>query len=217
MSASPSPLRAASPLWDAVGFLLGLALAIALSWQPRDLIWSLWLSSLVLGYATIVLGITGAVRRSATGGLATAGSGVLGLFLLAFFTVHFGGFHAVHAVFLCVFFPLHPAAHGAFPLTWETLGTVVASYWPWLLSAAIAERAALLQAWRSEGGDAKTGGLAGFNPMGPYRNVIRMHLLIFFFAGAHFAGLGGAWVLAVVFAVYFFPWRLLKTAPPEPS
>lgn len=218
MSPPPSPLRADSPLWDLAGFLLGLALAIALSWQPRDLIWSLWLSSLVLGYATIVLGIVGAVRRCATGPLAGLGAGLLGLFLLAFFTVHFGGFHFVHGVFLCVFFPLRPMAGGGFPLTGEIIATVIASYWSWLLVAAIAERGALLQAWRgggdgradagAEGGD--SGGLAGFNPMGPYRNVIRMHLLIFFFAGAHFAQLDGMWVLAVVFAVYFFPWRLLR-------
>jgi hypothetical protein len=36
-----------------------------------------------------------------------------------------------------------------------------------------------------------------------------MHLLIFFFAFAHFAGLDNFAVYAVVYAVYFFPWRLL--------
>ena len=46
--------------------------------------------------------------------------------------------------------------------------------------------------------------------MAPYKNVIRMHLLIFFFAAAHFARLDNFLVYAVVYAAYFFPWRLLK-------
>jgi len=44
--------------------------------------------------------------------------------------------------------------------------------------------------------------------MGPYRNVVRMHLMIFFFAFAHFAKLENFAIYAVVYAVYFFPWRM---------
>ena len=46
--------------------------------------------------------------------------------------------------------------------------------------------------------------------MAPYRNVVRMHLLIFFFAFTSMAGADGALVYGVVYAVYFFPWRLLR-------
>ncbi len=46
--------------------------------------------------------------------------------------------------------------------------------------------------------------------MAPYKNVIRLHLLIFFFAFASFAKLESFWVYAVVYAVYFFPWRLVR-------
>lgn len=49
----------------------------------------------------------------------------------------------------------------------------------------------------------------------PYTNVIRMHVLIFFFAGAHFVGLESIWVFGVVYLVYFFPWRLLKKTSTE--
>ena len=42
-----------------------------------------------------------------------------------------------------------------------------------------------------------------------YANVVRMHLLIFFFVGAAFLHLDNAFVYAVVFAIYFLPWRLL--------
>ena len=51
---------------------------------------------------------------------------------------------------------------------------------------------------------------AGDNMMTSYKNVIRLHLLIFFFAFASFAKLQSFWVYTVVYAVYFFPWRLLK-------
>ena len=37
-----------------------------------------------------------------------------------------------------------------------------------------------------------------------------MHLLIFFFAAVHGAGVDGFAVYAVVYAVYFLPWRLLR-------
>ena len=46
--------------------------------------------------------------------------------------------------------------------------------------------------------------------MTPYRNVVRLHLLIFFFAAAHVLKLESFLVYAVVYAVYFFPWRLVK-------
>jgi hypothetical protein len=46
-----------------------------------------------------------------------------------------------------------------------------------------------------------------------------MHVLIFFFFFAHFAKLENFAVYAVVYAAYFFPWRLLRrpetpAAPP---
>jgi hypothetical protein len=39
---------------------------------------------------------------------------------------------------------------------------------------------------------------------------MRMHLLLFFFFFAHFAGLENFAVYAAVYAVYFFPWRLAR-------
>jgi hypothetical protein len=41
----------------------------------------------------------------------------------------------------------------------------------------------------------------------PYLNVIRMHLLIFFFALCHFLKVDSFMVYAVVYSVYFFPWK----------
>ena len=51
----------------------------------------------------------------------------------------------------------------------------------------------------------------------PYKNVARMHVLIFFFFFAHFARLENFAVYAVVYAAYFFPWRLVRRSAAEPT
>ncbi len=44
-------------LLDLLAFAAGLGMAWAFGWQAKDLVWGLWLSSLVVGYTTIVVGI----------------------------------------------------------------------------------------------------------------------------------------------------------------
>ena len=120
-AAAPAPRGRWAEAWpDALAFAGGLVLAWRGDWQTGDLIWSLWLSSLVVGYALIVWSLTAPLRDLRRGlaaetvqrtGLAPklATFGVIGagtLFGLVFFTVHFGGFHFVHSVFLNVFFPV---------------------------------------------------------------------------------------------------------------
>jgi hypothetical protein len=214
---------------DALAFAAGLAMAWRAKWTAGDLVWSLWLSSLVVGYATILWTIfrpvlavvrgewrAGAlsVRLPAQPSVLPAGAGTLvlvvgGLFLLAFFTVHFGMFHFGHSQFLAMFFPINTGTgvrRGMIGLS--TYLEVARRYWWFLPSAFVAERGAFLR------GSAVPGGL-----MAPYRNVVRMHVLIFFFAFAHFARLDNVAVYAVVYAVYFFPWRLVRrelAAEPTP-
>jgi hypothetical protein len=222
---------------DALAFGVGLGLAWFLRWETTDLVWSLWLSSLVVGYAMIVWTISRGLREFAgnasadlapgrttgkvmVGGMLLAGA----LFMLAFFTVHFGGFHLGHSVFLNLFFPVHSGDVGLGPWPgWETYGEVVARYWIFLPVAFIAERAAFKAPTPHEFDDGsvtveaiarrKARNLAGDGGgamMAPYKNVMRMHLLIFFFAGAHAAKADNFLVYTVVYAVYFFPWRLLR-------
>lgn len=196
---------------DLTGFLLGIGLAWALGWQTTDLVWGLWLSSLVIGYATIVLGIARARTAASSRSPAAIGSK---LFLLVFFTVHFGMFHFVHSLFLNMFFPVLPEPAMQFVPGLAGYGHVFATYWPWLAVAAIAERRTLLAAMAPQdrvvgavGAVPPASGRHGFNPMQPYANVVRMHLLIFFFAGTAALGLHGFGIYAVVYAVYFWPWR----------
>lgn len=216
MPASPGPLRLASPLWDLSGFVLGLLLAWSFTWSTRDLIWSLWLSSLVIGSISLLVGIVGMVSRSWTSAGSAVGGVILGIFLICFFTVHFGVFHLGHSVFLQVFFPVMEFPKDTTPVSPELYRLVFASYWPWLAAAVIAERNLLVQAWRTPPAPGKpVHALEGFNPIRPYLNVVRLHLLIFFFAATHALKLDGFWIYAVVFAVYFFPWRLLRRKPAE--
>ena len=239
MSTQTSEDRWSSAWPDALAFALGLGVAWIAGWTTTDLVWSLWLSSLVVGYAAIVWTIVrpgvdivrGAWRDRALiqqlvhdrPGAAIASSAALvaiGLFMLAFFTVHFGGFHYVHSQFLHMFFPLDGGEAGrAGTAGMSAYVEVVRRYWLFLPSALLAERAAFARqpspgrddlsvtaaaiAARKAANARKVGPL-----MAPYRNVMRMHGLIFFFAFAHFARLDSFLVYAAVYGVYFFPWRL---------
>lgn len=220
---------------DALAFAGGLAMAWWGRWETTDLVWSLWLSSLVVGYAIIVWTLSSTAREFAVTavtdqtpnmGLAKASvGGLIGvglLFGLAFFTVHFGGFHFVHSVFLSQFFPISGdgVPHPGFP-GWSTYGEVLRRYWIFLPVAFLAERAAFgRRAPRPADSSVTAEAIArrklgrGGDLTAPYRNVIRMHVLIFFFAAAHFLRLENFLVYAVVYAVYFFPWRALRGESP---
>lgn len=227
---------------DALAFATGLAVAWLSGWTAADLVWTLWLASLVVGYAMIVWKIVrpavtigrGAWRdramvraamreRRPAPGLIVVGSVglVAGLLTLAFFTVHFGMFHFVHSQFLATFFPIgETAPAGSAGL--ETYLEVARRYWTFLPAAFLAERAAFVGGSDPVSRDrsvtaeaiaarkAENARRRGQGMMAPYRNVLRMHLLIFFFAFASFATLDHFAVYAVVYAVYFFPWRLVR-------
>lgn len=192
---------------DALAFVVGLAIAWFASWDTGDLIWSLWLSSLVVGYAMIVWSIFSRAWGR-------VGEMAGGLFLLAFFTVHFGMFHFVHSMFVHQFFPLEGGGREG-PDYFE----VLRRYGIWLPVAFFAERAAFSRppvrvadttSVKAEDIEARKAREGGAMMMKPYANVIRLHLLIFFFAFAHFMKLESFLVYAVVYAVYFFPWRLVR-------
>jgi hypothetical protein len=215
---------------DAVAFAAGLAVAWWAGWNTGDLVWSLWLSSLVVGYATIVWMITqpvAALMRASWKDRALVNSNpktlvtfwsvilLIALFFLAFFTVHFGGFHYGHSQFLVSFFPIDTGNGRPNVANISTYAEVLRRYWAFLPSAFLAHRAAFLRKPLSIGRDASLSSLGGSNKLGevftePYRNVIRMHMLIFFFFFAHFAKLENFAVYSVVYAVYFFPWRLVR-------
>jgi hypothetical protein len=226
---------------DALAFALGLGVAKFAGWTTTDLVWSLWLSSLVVGFTMIVWGIVrpavdiaraawqhrafAARARSPFNATTVAAGAILllgGLFALAFFTLHFGGFHYVHSQFLSTFFPLDGRAAGQAGMAGvDTYLEVVRRYWQFLPSAFLAERAAFMRQAPPFEEDLSVTVAAiaarkaanaekGRMMFAPYRNVMRMHVLIFFFAFAHLAGVETFAVFTVVYAAYFFPWRLLS-------
>lgn len=244
-----SRLQNANILPELVAFGIGLGTVWYQHWQVADLVWSLWLGSLVVGYFSIFATIAGglfAARKLAEGSpenksLILAVATGIGLFLLGFFSLHFCAFHAVHAGFLTEFFPLDgvPAKvffagfMNPFALWTAAFQFVFPEYWVFLIALLIAEHRHLFAAFNHSHGLSHTlnriqspGKMAGNdgNPARPralrnvfsrpYINVIRMHLLIFFFAGAAVVGLQSFWVIAVVYLVYFFPWRLFRSDKP---
>lgn len=234
---------------DLLAFIMGLGVAWFLKWETTDLVWSLWLCSLTLGYLTLLSGLgAGAyvglalIRqedlkkehrpKAILGGIA------IGLFFLGFFSIHFCGFHAGHSVFLRQFFPIEGMPKDGFgqafmnpPLLWTmAFQYLMVPYGVFLVPAAIAERKHVFRPTiqaisavragiaskdmilirKNAGGKIKKG-----NPLGdamgrPYVNVVRMHLLIFFFAFSHAMKFDSFIIYAVVYAVYFFPWHELK-------
>ncbi len=236
---------------DVFAFGVGLALAYFLKWETRDLVWSLWLCSLVLGYLTLLSAIAAGVwagLRAGSGedgpgtGRAPMAGGALagGLFMFCFFSFHFCGFHAGHSVFLMQFFPLEGLPRDGFgrafpnpPLLWILVFRhLMRPYGLFLIPAVLAERhhvfqpiAAAFRAARGrpapnpspEAGSRRDPPASAQERVrnalfGPYLNVVRMHLLIFFFAFCHILKLDSFLVYAVVYAVYFFPWGALARA-----
>lgn len=229
---------------DILAFGIGLGTAFCLKWDTADLVWSLWLGSLVLGYLTLLSALCGGayiglhvlrqndLKKTQRVPFILIGTAA-GLFFLAFFSLHFCGFHALHSVFLQQFFPVGDMPRDGFgqafmnpPLLWVLVFRhLLVPYGLFLIPAIIAERRhvflPLVRAVKAvravtdatgntvEGTGGKPGG--GRSALGdalarPYVNVVRMHLLIFFFAFCHALKMDSFFVYTVVYFVYFFPW-----------
>ncbi len=117
---------------DLFAFAGTVACATVFRWEARDVIWGLWISSLTVGYATIVSTIARGVRQVLGGYRVLAVLGGLGA--LAFFTVHFGMFHFVHAVFLNGFFPLVEEG-GRSPHFLAMVARSVGLFWPLIVAS----------------------------------------------------------------------------------
>src|SRR5215469_8278902 len=92
--------RLAIILPDVAAFGVGLMVARMLEWTTTDLVWSLWLSSLTLGYLSILFAIGKAFYLGSAvvfsdgfpseyRAKAVLGGSLVGLFVLAFFSLHF--------------------------------------------------------------------------------------------------------------------------------
>lgn len=189
---------------DLFAFLATLLFAVQQRWSTTDLVWSLWLSSLLLGYLYLLASLAGQAHRGTQrsghplGRMALVGGALL---TLLFFTVHFGMFHLVHGIFLSTFFPLTPDGYfpdllgnqGYVSVFGGMIAVVLGRYWPFLLATLLSRLDSYRTAFHSERAMAQ-----------PYYGVVRMHLLIFLFAFMQALGLEG-FSLYVLLLFYFFP------------
>jgi hypothetical protein len=180
---------------DLFAFAGTVACATIFRWEARDVIWGLWISSLTVGYATIVSNVVRGVRGVLGDYKVVAVVGGLGA--LAFFTFHFGMFHFVHAVFLNGFFPLVESGDGPFNFL-STIAKSASAFWPLIVASFLSRLSDIFPDSPAPSGKDSFAA--------PYANVIRMHLLIFVFAGLHMADLSRFAILPVL-AAYFFPWK----------
>ncbi len=198
MATSPSGER--SLLLDVVAFSVAIVSASVFRWEACDIIWALWVSSLCVGFTTIIVTIASKAKDPSSGPLALRILGGLGI--LAFFVFHFGMFHFVHSMFLAAFFPL--TNDDAFSNIFSTGFVALRLYWPFVLMSLLPKLPGLARQWS---GSVKAD--AAFAQ--PYANVVKMHILIFVFAGLHAAGLS-RYAVYPVLAFYFFPWRRFMKA-----
>jgi len=235
---------------DLIGCALALAMAWTFDWHTGDLIWSMWLASLVIGYSLILwnlfgprsifleqlaLNRTGELRQPDQSTAVTIGALLFGrLFLLAFFTIHFGGFHWGHSIFVNGFYPIG-ASDGEFGSpTLTDYWTVVKTYGWFLPLAFLAQRdlfglsrATTVGMQQSRAPNASSGSRqatgrarAGAMDMGvAYKGVVKLHLLIFFLVAADAIDLPEFLTYTVVYLVFFFPWKQVfgKQAAGAPS
>jgi hypothetical protein len=196
------------PIVDLLLFVASAAMAWFGRWQAGDLVWGLWLSSLVVATACCSLGSSPrsceATLRDGVWGRTgrpiersvprppprvPAGGGLCAC----------SSCPSPSSSSLSFFFPPgnHPPT-GDLRVLAQDLRQVVITRWPFLVLSIISARDAFAQA------------AAAFTPMTSYRNVLRMHLLIFFFAFAKIVHLDGRLVYLAVLFVYFYPWEAMR-------
>lgn len=139
-----------------LAFGIGLALAWYHEWRAVDLIWSLWLSSLVTGGLTFLMaafalgfGFAALVIMEPSLSLLKRGGICFAIFMIMSIYIgvsflHYGFAHYVQAIFLAVFFPLPQEIADGYSFSFFGWLGIVAGLLPvyggFLLAAIIAER-----------------------------------------------------------------------------
>ena len=194
-----------------ISFFTVLILATLQDWRINELVWSLWISSLSLGYMFLISSIvTKAIHQGMAhsenespeneinsvhpliGWTMAIGGGI---FTIAFFTVHFGMFHFVHGIFLNLFFPLQEVSQGDIPNFFILIKTCLTTFWPVILFSLIMQIKNFQQIILSPGKD-----LLAM----PYKNVVKMHISILLFAFLSKANVSDIF-LPYLLILYFFP------------
>jgi hypothetical protein len=200
-------------LIDLVSFFVSLLLVHFFAWQAADLVWALWLSSFTVGFAYILRSILSFIFLMRKSNFQTK-YGVkellkaqliiapIGIFMIAFFAVHFGGFHFIQGSFLDMLFPLSAFEVfkswklSNFHSHWWILMTL---YWPFVLASCFSQRSLFVEKANPQ-----------LQPLKAYTNVIRMHLMIFVFIGCRGLEVDNFIVYVLVLFAYFSPWKSMR-------
>lgn len=196
---------------DIGAFLGSLALAYFSGWSTKDLVWSLWLASLVSGFLYFLIGFFSPVLAQGQTIIERAMKVIGGLVGLAFFAFHFGFFHYIHGSIVDLFMPLAEQPNRVYlgNLTWRdaisfsffgTIALAFQSYWAFVVISLVYDYQLL------------SSGIKKIEQLKAYKNVARLHLLLFAFAGLFAVGIESFFTFALVFAVYFMPtsvWSML--------
>lgn len=195
-----------------------LALAYFSGWRAKDLIWSLWLSSLVVGFLSVLVsGGRRIIRPDAT--MVERAFSIIGaLGAILTFSVHFGLFHYVYASILDLLMPLmdHPGRVYVGKLTWmggtsfsfwETLGIAIVQYWPVVLLNVMRDRQSVLASSVMTGKETA-----------PYLIILKLHFLVMGLGACYGLGLDSFPVYAAVYTLLFSPaklWRMIFKRKPS--
>lgn len=193
-----------------IHFVYSLLIAWFFNYQTKDLIWSLWLSSLVVGLCIIIWGFktqlietyntTNIQTTTKKSSLIKIVTGILvlisTLFMGGFVVFHFSVFHIFHGVFLNHFFRILDETNTPLPPNWNEFLTY---YWPVMRNYCYFLPSAF---WMQRNAFTTK---QNFSPIGPYKNVLRMHFLIFFFSFFSLINLEYFLVYVIVYSFYFFP------------
>ncbi|MDX1997537.1 MAG: hypothetical protein SF066_07430 [Thermoanaerobaculia bacterium] len=204
---------------DAVAFLFGIAVAAVFGWRTSELLWSLWLSTTVVGFTFVLWAGLGMARMELAEAKRETGHWrilalvfvVLGVCSWLLFTgLHFGGFQLLHSVALNQYFPISSATFPPAEDPWM-YGRVIQCFWYFLPAAFLAERHSFAP-WPRPGTVTDGRKWASSVTFKVYLAVIRMHLLLLFLAVIQPESL---WVYSVIYLLYFFPWSLLRSPSGE--
>ena len=187
-----SPVRKKSnPFLLFIQIVLSISFGVILGETPGDLIWFMWGASLgggitfmlfsILKGAYLTLKKTFTIRNVIVTCFEV-------LFFIVFLLIHFGGFHALHAVGLYSFYPNFP---DLLNLLWLTPLGFVSNY---RLDERIAKR--------SKGAEPS---------FLPYKNVVKLHLLILILGSTHKTmNVDSMFVYIFVYIWFFVPIKVLK-------
>jgi len=214
-------------LVDFLSFAAVVIYAICMKWSPRDNLWSLWISSFLIGYAILLSGYAGNFRDK----FLLKKQGVKDIkrteilqkliiflpvliFKLLFFTIHFGMFHFVISYILYGYFPLldinlaNLSSLHAFLSTWGVLlKTCLIRYWFFILTCVMASVGNIVSAAEKEEKVFQREAYKGI------MKIIATLIISTYAAGSGYP----QFILYAILVINFFPFRKLRNDTRETS